>query len=125
MLIALSLGLLLTITFLNVVLGADFSNYRLSTEYSKTIGINDITGALAIIIVLVAIAILVGFNVLGSGISDEAAKIVILIIGYGSVWGFFSILAINLIIAIEIFGWSIYIFLTIMYAIGVLSKISQ
>lgn len=125
MLIEISLGLLLVITFFNVVLGSSFSNYTLESEYGATIGIDSITGALAIIIALIAIAVLIGAKILGSGLSEQSVRSILIIVGYGSLWGFFSILSMNLIIAIQIFGIIIYVLLTIMYAIGVMSKLSN
>jgi len=125
MLIEMSLGLLLTITFFNVILGATFSDYMLDTVYGATIGIDSLTGALAIIIVLISIAVIVGIQILGSGISEQSVRTIIIIVGYGSIWGFFSVLSLNLIISIEIFGWIIYIILSIIYTIGVMNKISQ
>lgn len=120
-----SLALLLTITFLNVVLGASFSDYLLASEAARTVGIDEITGALAIIIALVGIAIAAGISVLGSGIAGESVRTIVVIVGYGSIWGFFSALSMNLIIEIEIFGWIIYLALTIAYAVGVMSKVSN
>lgn len=124
-LIVISLGMLLTITFFNVVLGASFTSYTASGGYGVPIGIDAITGALAIIIALVAIAAVVGIQVLGSGISEQSVKTIITVVGYASIWGIFSILSINLINAIEIFGHIIYLVLTIIYAIGVMNKLSS
>jgi hypothetical protein len=125
MLIELSLGLLLTITFFNVILGADFTTYTLESEYASSVGIDEITGALAIIIALIGISAIVGIKVLGSGISEQSVRTIIIIVGYGSIWGVFSVLAINLISSIELFGWVLYIALTVVYAIGVMNKLSN
>lgn len=125
MLIVMSLAMLLIITFFNVVLGASFSNYNAGTSYSVNVGIDSITGALAVIIALVGIATVVGIQVLGSGISEQSVKTIIVVIGYASIWGVFSALSLNLIVSIEIFGTIIYLFLTIMYAIGVMNRLSQ
>lgn len=124
MLIEISLLMLLTITMFNVVLGAEFSNYLLpNAAYAQYVGIDEITGALAIIVAMIGIATIVGFQVIGSGISEESVRTIIIIIGYGSLWGFFSILSLNLIVAIELFGTLIYLSITIMYVIGVMRKI--
>lgn len=125
MLIEISLTLLITITLFNVILGASFSDYTLESSYAQTIGIDALTGALAIIIVLIGIAVIVGLQIFGSGISEQSVKTIIVIVGYASIWGFFSILSINLILAIEIFGGIIYLILTIIYMIGVMNKLSQ
>lgn len=125
MLIMASLGMLLVIVFFNVILGASFSSYTLNSIYAQTIGIDSITGALAIIIVLISVAVIVGIQVLGSGISEQSVKTIITIVGYASVWGFFSLLSYNLIISIEIFGFIIYLILTIIYMIGVMEKLTS
>ncbi|MFX0069874.1 MAG: hypothetical protein ACFFAO_02180 [Candidatus Hermodarchaeota archaeon] len=126
-LIIISLSILLVITFFNVVLGATMTDISYTAEggYGVSVGIDAITGALAVIIVLIAIAVLVGIQVLGSGISEQSVKTIIIITGYASLWGIFSVLSINLIISIEIFGYIIYIGLTIIYAIGVMNKLSE
>lgn len=124
MLIERSLLMLLVIVLFNVVLGASFSSYTLNTPYAQPIGIDAVTGALAIIIVLISIAVIVGIKVFGSGISEQSVHTIIVIVGYGSLWGFFSALSLNLIISIELFGWLMYLVLSIIYTIGVMNKIS-
>lgn len=124
-LILISLGLILVITFFNVILGASFSSYTLDTPYGTPMGIDVITGALAIIIILISIAVVVGIKVLGSGISEQSVHTIIVIVGYGSMWGVFSVLSYNLIVSIQYFGLIIYLVLTIMYVIGVMSKLSN
>lgn len=125
MLIEMSLAIILVITFFNVILGATFTTYNAGTSYGVTVGINEVTGALAVVIALVALAVVVGIQVLGSGISEQSVKTIITVIGYASLWGVFSVLSSNLIISIELFGLIIYLILTIIYAIGVMNKISQ
>jgi len=124
-LIIIALGMLLTITFFNIILGANLGTYNAGTTYAVNVGISPITGALAIIIALVAVAVLVGIQVLGSGISEQSVHTIIVVIGYASIWGVFSVLTLNLIISIELFGWLIYLTLTIIYMIGVMNKISN
>lgn len=124
MLIMLSLGLLLVIVFFNLILGSSFSSYTLNSPYAQTIGIDSLTGALAIIIIIIGIASIIGIQFLGSGMSDESIRTIIIGIAYGSVWGLFSVLSINLIVSIEIFGWLIYATLSILYLIGVIQKIT-
>lgn len=124
-LIIISLTMLLTITFFNVVLGASFTDYTASGGYGASVGIDAVTGALAVIIALIAISVVVGIQVLGSGISEQSVKAIITITGYISIWGIFSVLSINLINTIQIFGYIIYLVLTIMYTIGVMEKLTQ
>lgn len=109
----------------NVVLGASFVDYTPDIRYAQTIGIDELTGALAIIIALVALAAAIGIQVLGSGISEQSVRIIITIVGYGSIWAFFSVLSLNLIIAIEIYGTIIYLSISILYVVGVMRKIGE
>lgn len=120
-----ALALLLTIVLFNIVLGASFTDYNVSGLYNTTFGIDALTGALSIIIGLIAVASIVGIQVLASGISEQSVRTIIIIIGYAGIWGVFSVLAINLILSIELFGVIIYISLTILYTIGVMNKISN
>lgn len=125
-LILIALGMILMITFFNVMLGATLTDtsYIAGGGYGVNVGIDSITGALAIIVALVGLAVLVGVQVFGSGISEQSVKTIIVITGYATLWGFFSFLSLNLIISIEVFGWIIYLILTIIYVIGVMGKIS-
>ncbi len=124
-LIIMSLMMLVIIAFFNVILGASFTSYTVGTEYGTIVGVDSLTGALTIIIILVALALVVGIQVLGSGLNDTTVKTIIVITGYASVWGIFSVLSINLIISIQIFGTLIYLFLTIIYVIGVVDKLGS
>lgn len=125
MLILISLTMLLVITFFNVFLGASYVSFNTNTPYGITFGINEITGAMAIIIILIYVAVLLGIQIFGSGISEHSIKVVISLTSYLAIWGVFSVLSYNLIISIEIFGIIIYIILTIMYVIGIINKISS
>lgn len=81
---------------------------------------------LGAIIMFVGLAVLVGvagINFLGSGLSDTSVRVITWVTFYGAIWGIFSVLAMNLIIAIELYGSLIYIALTFMYVIGVVQKI--
>ena len=124
-LLVLSLSLLLVIVLFNVVLGASFSDYNVSGSFGATFGIDSLTGALSVIIILITVATIVGIQVLGSGISEQSVRTIIIVVGYAGIWGLFSVLAINLILSIELFGLLIYLLLTILYAIGVMDKISN
>jgi len=124
-LIMVSLTLLITITFFNIILGVSFVPYNTNTPYGINFGINEITGAIAIIIIIIYLAVLLGIQIFGSGISEHSVRVVITLTSYLAIWGVFSVLSYNLIISIEIFGTLIYIFLTIMFVIGVINKISS
>jgi hypothetical protein len=127
--IAISLLALLSIVFLNVMLGnaSIYETYNTGAdfEYATVVGVDTLTGAFAIVVGLAALSAVVGIQVFGSGISEQSVRIISLIVGWGAVWGVFSALGWNLINSIEIFGYLIWVALTILYAYGVLSKISE
>ena len=125
MIIMTALSMLLSIVFFNVVLGASFFDHSVSGRVDTSFGINSISGAIAIISTLVVLAILAGVRILASGLSETSIRTIIIIVGYIGLWTVFSVLAINLIFAIELFGTLIYVGLTVLYAVGVLDKLSN
>lgn len=124
MLIIISLGLLLIITLFNVILGTSWESYTFSSDFAVKVGIDEYMGALALILALVAVSAVSGVSCLGSGLADPSVRFVMLSVAYGSIWGILSVLAFNLIIAIEVFGAVIYVFLTILYTIGVIQRLA-
>ena len=89
-----------------------------------TIGIDALTGAIVILVVIATASALLGIKVLGSGLSDDSVRVLITVTIYASIWTILSLLAIPLIYAIELFGTLLYVALTIGYVIGVMDKIS-
>lgn len=92
------------------------------TSVDTTFGLDPITGGIALIITLSVLGGVIGLRVLGSGLSEASVKIILLAFFYGGLWAILSLLSINLITAIELFGGIIYMFLTLAYAIGVVNK---
>jgi len=91
---------------------------------SEGIYIDQFEGAIIILIVVVMIICVIGLRIWNSGLSDTSIRTYTIIIFYASLWGIFSALAYDLIVAIETFGSFIYIFLTIIFVIGVFQKVS-
>lgn len=89
---------------------------------NQTFGLDPMTAGISMIITFVAIGGALGISIFGSGLNTESIKIIMLGIFYISLWTLLSLLASNLIIAIEGFGLMIYLTLTILYALGVISK---
>lgn len=81
-------------------------------------------GLIALIVGLMAIATVVGIRVLGSGVSDVSVSTLILGTSYLAVWGVFSVLALELILAINLLGPILYFALTILYTIGIISSLN-
>jgi hypothetical protein len=132
MLITISLGIMVLLTLFSVVAGSNWNELSseglsssatsLGSEYAFQI--DELTGAIAIIVIIVSIATLVGIRVVGSGLSDQSIKTITIGITYIGIWALFSVFSMPLIIMIEVFGTFLYIFLTIMYTIGVVQKIT-
>ncbi len=83
-----------------------------------------IISGIAILATVIIVASLVGIQFLGSGLSNDSVRILILLTAFIGLWTSLSLLAFNLIKSIEVFGSMIYIILTIAYVIGVSQKIS-
>lgn len=86
--------------------------------------INITIAGIALISTIIIIALIGGFNLVSSGLTGHALKIIVMLTGFTGLWFTLTALAISLIISIEIFGTLIYIFLTICYTVGVVQKIS-
>lgn len=87
--------------------------------------IDQFEGAIIILIVVVMIVCVIGIRIWNSGLSDSSIRTYTVIIFYASLWGIFSALAYDLIVAIEQFGAFLYIFMTILFVIGVFQKINN
>ena len=141
MIIGLTLTILLTLTLISVLLGSSFTGSLVETTidneaffngtassfevYNTNIilNIDPIIGAIAIIIIIATVGALIGIQVLGSGLSSESVRVLIISIAYSGLWGVLSALSYSLIISIELFGSLIYIVLTIGFVIGIIEKI--
>lgn len=87
------------------------------------IKIDPVAGLIVIFIVIIAIAAVLGIQILASGLSPQSVKFIMNAILYFVIWSLLSVMCFNLIISIAIFGTLIYITLTIAYVIGVIQKI--
>lgn len=142
MLIALSLGILIIVSLFSIITGssikeigsenisgsADFNSSVSSFDInniSATFYIDEFSGALVIIIAIMIIAVIIGLNIFGSGLSDTSVKILSIGITYYGIWSIFSILAYPLIVSIEVVGVLIYITLTIIFTIGLVQKFTS
>lgn len=139
-LIAISLGTLIVISLISVLTGGNFDktidvdliestgNVNQSTttfdfgNLSTVFYIDEFQGAIVIIIGLIAILVLLGFRILNSGLSDETVKTLTTFIEYMVLWLIFSVLSYPLIISIQVIGGFLYIFLTILFVIGVFQE---
>lgn len=88
-------------------------------------GISEIEGALIIIVVIAVAVSLLSIKVLGSGIGQTGVQTLRTSIMYGGLWALLSILVIQLIQAILVFGALLYISLTFAYVYGVIKQIGD
>ena len=77
---------------------------------------------LMIFTAIIAIALIAGFQIFGSGLNEEATRILIQATVYGAIWVMLSIMVQGLIVSIEIFGLILYLMLTFLYIVGVVKK---
>lgn len=142
MLIGFSLLILGVLTLFSMILGTNLIGTTLSGDVSQDLIVNGTTSTLeftgqeglfiidptvatiAIFIVIIGIAAVLGIQVVGSGLSEESVKTIMSCILYGAIWGLLSVFAMPLIISIEIFGTIIYMVLLMLYVIGVIEKIT-
>lgn len=125
MLISLSLGTLVSIAILNVLFGGHWGGSDLNIIGQElTFAISPLEGALSIIIIVILLGALVGINLMGSGLSDESVKLIIIGVAYTGIWLTFSAMSFSMLLDFPVYGVFIYIVLTIMFVIGVFQKYS-
>lgn len=142
MLIAISLGILIIISLFSIITGSSIkeigsenltavgtTNQTTESFSISNIGatfyIDEFQGAIVIIIALLIIAVIIGLNIFGSGLSDQSVRIITLGLVYYGIWSIFSVLSYTLIVSIEVIGALVYIILTVMFTIGLIQKIAQ
>jgi len=135
---------LLLLTIISVLFGENFIGYILEQDIKSTATVNitdtttidwgenliefnidPITGMIAIIITIAIFTILIGIQILASGLSETSVKALMVATSYTGLWGVLSVLSIEIIKSIELVGSLIYVVLTIGYVIGVMEKMSE
>lgn len=86
-------------------------------------GIDPAVATIGIFVVIIGIVGVLGIQFLGSGLSPESIRTIMICILYGLLWTLLSIVAMPLILSIEVFGITIYMVLLIGYIVGVIQKI--
>jgi len=142
MLIGMTLAVLMVLCFFSVVTGNAFistvgiqgldvealvngttTSFIVQGEEFAVI-IDPTMGLVATLLVIAGVIAILGFNIVSTGLGDEAVRVLTIAIMYTTVWGFLSILAIPLIHTIEGYGNLFYIILTILYTIGVIRSMT-
>lgn len=85
--------------------------------------IDPVQGAIVLFTVLIGVAIVMGLQVLGSGIATDQGKTVTKFVYYTAFWVIFSAFGLPLLNAIPVFGGWLYLILTIGYVWGAVSEI--
>ena len=140
MLIGLMLAFLLIITFLSIISGNSFIGIIVENVVDNAVivngsttsleipiddsvfGLDPVTGGLALIVAIAVLGALIAPQVLGTGLSDNGTRIIMVSAFYGGIWAILSLVSYPMIIAIDIFGLLLYMSMTILYAVGVVSK---
>lgn len=81
-------------------------------------------GVLAVIIVMVAVGLVAGIQVLGSGLSEFSVKMIYTTIFFYTLWLMLSVFGLPAITIVPVFGWVFYFFLTLLYTVGVVGQIN-
>lgn len=81
------------------------------------------TGVIALIIVMIAIGVIAGVQVLGSGLSDFSVSVIYKSVFFYSVWLLLSLFGTPSMFSVPIFGVVFYFFLTLVYSLGVVQQI--
>ena len=140
MLIGLMLAFLLIITFLSIISGNSFIGIIVENVVDNAVivngsttsleipiddsvfGLDPVTGGLALIVAIAVLGALIAPRVLGTGLGDNGTRIIMVSAFYGGIWAILSLVSYPMIIAIDIFGLLLYMSMTILYAVGVVSK---
>ena len=122
---------LLFVCLLDILLGGDLISvevkYYVYDSVDKDIDSKtfdfEISTAMAILTAIITAVILLGIQILGSGLQDTTVRVVTLIILYMGIWTILSIMGWDLLFSNKIVGTIIYVFLCLFYIIGIADKI--
>ena len=101
----------------NQTLNEEESKYIKETS-SAVFDINMTTGIIALIIGLVAVGVIAGIRILGSGLSEYSVKLIHKSTVYYGLWGIFSAFSFVAFESIPFFGLFIWLGLTLIYSLG-------
>lgn len=98
-----------------------------NVEVSNTVpfDVSSSFGIIALIVAIMAVAVVAGVKVLGSGIGDTSVSTIIKGTAFISLWAAFSVASLGLIAAIPYLGPIFYFFLTAVYTVGIMGQIGS
>lgn len=92
--------------------------------YTMAVGIDAGNGVFVVLIAGIAVAVVAGIRVLGSGLSEFSVRMISKVTLFYCFWLFFSLFAIT---AFDLFplglGWLFYIVMTLVYSFGVVETL--
>lgn len=91
--------------------------------YEVTAGFDLESGVIAIIVVMIAIGVIAGIQVLGSGLSDFSVSVIYKSVFFYSIWIIISAFGYDALGSIPIIGSIFYFILTLFYSLGVAQQI--
>ncbi|MBD3195678.1 MAG: hypothetical protein GF317_11510 [Candidatus Lokiarchaeota archaeon] len=122
----LALSGLISLSVMTLLFGGSWLGFSIEGDLGESVFIDEsvsITGsfwgAVSLILYVASLSILFG---IGGFLSDSSVKTLTLTFGYVLLWGLFTQMSIDLILQIPIFGTIIYTILTIVYALGLITK---
>lgn len=91
--------------------------------YEVTAGFDAVGGALFWLIGLVALGVVAGISVLGSGIKEYSVRLLVKVVGYYAFWMLVSFFAREAFSFFPMgFGWVLYLVMTVMFSFGVMEQ---
>lgn len=126
---------MIVLAIISILLGSDFVSIEIQyVKYNPidkdfpaqtmTFSIDETETQLIFLITLITVSAVVGVQILGSGLADTSVRVIIIIIVALAVFGICSVLAWDLMFLNRTIGTVVYIFLLIIYVIGVGQQIS-
>lgn len=131
-----SLSVLIFLAFLNIIIfdvdfvstSVDYKVYDPSDFGTKTknvsFNIDDAKYGMSFLIAIITATTLMGLQILGSGLNDTVVRNATLIIMYVAIWTVLSVLSWELLMSNVVVGSIIFLILTMLYMIGVSSKLA-
>lgn len=93
--------------------------------YNLSIGFDTTNGVIVILISTIALAVLLGITVVGSGLADKSVEIAWKSIAYFSLWTMISLLGTEGLFSIPFFGAMTFFIMTLFYTLGVYGEVGS
>lgn len=93
-------------------------------SYTFEANFNQAEGLIVIIVASIALVVVLGITVLGSGMKEISVKTIYLSMVLYSIWLLLSVLGIEGISSIPFFGYITYFILTLFYSLGCIAEVS-